>query len=206
MGQVIGAEALLAELLGAADAFGDVLAGQLEMHPAGIAALGEMDREGAVQLVEDAVEDAGLVAVGRGDRVAVHRVDAPHDLAPLALHGADQRRQFGGDLVRPHPGDQREAPRLVLRVELVDQAQQIVGLERRPAFHPDRVLDPAARTRHGRRRPAGCGRRARPDGPSSRTSRRSSNRPGSSPPRRRGTAPRARCRTRSRGSAASSRN
>src|SRR5229473_1049549 len=92
MRQVIGAEALLAELLGAADAFGDVLAGQLEMHPAGVAALGEMDREGAVHLVEDAVEHPCLVAGRRGDRVAVHRVDAPHDLASLALHRADQRR------------------------------------------------------------------------------------------------------------------
>jgi hypothetical protein len=38
-----------ADLLSAADAFGDVLASQLEMHPAGIPAFGEMDREGALQ-------------------------------------------------------------------------------------------------------------------------------------------------------------
>src|SRR5439155_25576039 len=74
MRQVVCAEALLAELLGAADAFGDVLAGQLEMHPAGIAPLGEMHGKRAMQLVEDAVEDPRLVAGRRGDRVAVHRV------------------------------------------------------------------------------------------------------------------------------------
>src|ERR1044071_4918209 len=64
-----------ADRLRAADAFGDVLPRQLEMHAAGIAALGQMHREGAMNLVEDAVEAAGLVA-GRGrDRVAVHRID-----------------------------------------------------------------------------------------------------------------------------------
>src|SRR5436853_7127664 len=78
MRQVVGGETLLADLLRAADAFGDVLAGQFEMHAAGIAALGEVDCEGAVQLVEDAVEDPRLVTGGGGDRVAVHRVDAPH--------------------------------------------------------------------------------------------------------------------------------
>src|SRR5690242_12366100 len=46
MRQVVGGEALLADLLSAANAFGDVLAGQFEMHAAGIAALGEVDCEG----------------------------------------------------------------------------------------------------------------------------------------------------------------
>jgi hypothetical protein len=54
-----------ADLLSAADAFGDVLASQLEMHPAGIAAISEMDREGALQFIEDTVADSRLVA-GRG--------------------------------------------------------------------------------------------------------------------------------------------
>src|SRR5215831_14495222 len=81
-------ERLLADLLRAADAFGDVLAGQFEMHAAGIAAFRQMDCEGAVQFVEDAVEDTRFIASRGGDRVAVHRVDAPYDLAALALHGA----------------------------------------------------------------------------------------------------------------------
>ena len=85
-----------------------------------------------MDLVEDAVEQAGLVA-GRGrDRVAVHRVDAPDHGAALALDGADQRRQLVFDLVGAHPGDQGQSARLVGRVEPVDQAQQIVGFEGRP--------------------------------------------------------------------------
>ena len=59
MRQIAVGERGFADRLGAADAFGDVLPGQLEMHAAGIAALGGMDREGAVQLVEDAVERRG---------------------------------------------------------------------------------------------------------------------------------------------------
>src|SRR5688500_11836927 len=91
MGVVAVRQRGFADRLGAADAFGDVLPSQFEMHPAGIAALGEMDGEGAVQLVEDAVEDARLVTGRRGDRVAVHRVDAPHDLGARAPHCPDHR-------------------------------------------------------------------------------------------------------------------
>src|SRR6476620_714365 len=57
MRQVIGRKTLLVEPFGAADALGDVLAGQLEMHAAGIAAFGKMHREGSVHLVKYAVED-----------------------------------------------------------------------------------------------------------------------------------------------------
>src|SRR6266576_653275 len=143
MRQVVGGETVLADLLRAADAFGDVLAGQFEMHAAGIAALGEVDCEGAVQLIEDAVEDPRLVTGGGGDRVAVHRVDAPHDLATFALHGADQGRQFCLDLVGAHARDQREVAGVVRRVELANQPQHLVGLGGRAASHADRVLDSA---------------------------------------------------------------
>ena len=48
------------------------------------------------------------------------------------------------DLVVAEAADQRQPARLVLGVEHVDQPEQLVGLERRPAFHADRILDAAA--------------------------------------------------------------
>src|SRR6202030_738357 len=56
MRQIAVCERLFVDRLRAADAFGDVLPGQLEMHAATIASLGGMDRERAMQLVEDATE------------------------------------------------------------------------------------------------------------------------------------------------------
>ena len=47
------------------------------------------------------------------------------------------------DLVGAEAADQRQPAGLVLRIENVDQAQQIVGLERWAAFEPDRILDAA---------------------------------------------------------------
>jgi len=55
--------------------------------------------------------------------LAVHRIAAPHDLASLALDGADQAGQPRLDLVGPHAGDQGEPARLVLRVEPIGQSQ-----------------------------------------------------------------------------------
>ena len=52
-------------------------------------------------------------------------------------------RQVLADLVGAEAVDQRQPARLVVRVEHVDQLQQLVGLERRTALQPDRVLDAA---------------------------------------------------------------
>ena len=106
-----GRTAPLGDRLRAADAFGDVLAGHLDMHAAGMGALGVVDGEEAAHLGQDAVERPGLVAGRRLDRVAVHRVARPDHLAALALHRADQRRQLRLDLVGAHAGDQGQAAR-----------------------------------------------------------------------------------------------
>src|SRR5262249_13110127 len=71
MRQIAFGERGLAHPLGATDAFGHILSGQLEMHAARIASLGVMDREGAVQFIENSAEGAGLVAVRRCDGVTV---------------------------------------------------------------------------------------------------------------------------------------
>ena len=47
------------------------------------------------------------------------------------------------DLVGAEAADQRQAAGFVVRIENVDQPQQVVGLERRPAFEPERILDAA---------------------------------------------------------------
>src|SRR5882724_5106724 len=122
-------EILVGDGASAADAFGDVLAGHFQMHAAGMGALSGMDREEAFDLGEDAVERTGLVAGGRTDGVAVHGIAGPHDDAAFALHGADQARQVIADLVGAEPVDQGQPPRLVVRVEHVDQPQQFVGLQ-----------------------------------------------------------------------------
>ncbi len=107
------------------------------------------------------VERPGLVAVAA---VIVLPCIGSHDQTTgraLALHRADQLRQMVADLVGAEAADQRQPARLVVRVEDVDQAEQLVGLERRAAFEADRILDAAADTRHARGRAGGCGRRSR---------------------------------------------
>src|SRR5215813_7455094 len=126
-----------------ADAFSHVLAGHLQMHTAGISAFGRMDGKEALYFREDAVEGTRLVAGGRGDGVAVHRIARPYHDATLAVHGADQLRQVIGDLVSAKAGDQRQPSRLVVRIEDVNQLEQFIRLEREPAFQPDRVPDAA---------------------------------------------------------------
>src|SRR6202140_681036 len=67
-------EILIGDGASAADAFGDVLAGHFQMDAAGMGALRRVDGEERLHLRHDAVERTGLVAGGRGDGVAMHRV------------------------------------------------------------------------------------------------------------------------------------
>src|SRR6185312_306056 len=87
-------EILIADCTCAACAFGDVLAGHLQMHAATMSAFGGLNREEGLHFLDDAIERPGLVAALRRDRVAVHRVARPDYGLALALHGADQRREM----------------------------------------------------------------------------------------------------------------
>src|SRR5512145_247888 len=48
-----------------------------------------------------------------------------------------------GDLVGPEAANERKPPRLVRRVQRIDQTKQIVGPASGPAFGADRILDAA---------------------------------------------------------------
>src|SRR6478735_11741502 len=136
-------EILVGDGARAADAFGDVLAGHFQMDAAGVAALRRVDGEERLHLRQDLVERTGLVARGRGDGVAVHRIARPDHHAAFALDGADQLRQMIADLFRAEAVDQGQSTGLVVRIEHLDQPQQFVALERGTAFQSDRILDAA---------------------------------------------------------------
>src|SRR5690606_2634969 len=65
------------DLLAAAEHLGDVVTGQLDVQTARHRAEALVDLEEAADLVDDVTEAPGLVAVGGGDAVAVHRVAHP---------------------------------------------------------------------------------------------------------------------------------
>ena len=115
-----------------------------------------MDLEEALDLVDDAVEVAGLVAIGAGVGVAVHRVGLPDDLVPGGLHGLHDRWQDVADLVVAHAGDQRQAARIVVRVEAVDVLDGLLWGGRRPDLHADRVADQGGEVDVGVVQPAGA--------------------------------------------------
>ena len=83
-------------------------------------AFGAMDLEEAFDLRQDPLERPGLVVVER-DRVAMHRIAGPDDLAALPLDRADEAWQMVGNLVVAEAADQRQPPGFVGRVEDVDQ-------------------------------------------------------------------------------------
>ena len=73
----------------------------------------------------------------------MHGIAGPHHHTTLALHGADQLRQVIANFIRAEAVDQRQPAGLVVRIEHVDQLQQLVRLERGTAFQPDRIPDAA---------------------------------------------------------------
>src|SRR6266566_4282016 len=98
MGVVAVGEILLGNLLRAAQTFGDVLAGQLQMDAARMRAFGAMDLEKAADLFEHAVEGSRLVAGGGFDGVPMHGIAGPNDLLSLARHAAQKLGELLGRL------------------------------------------------------------------------------------------------------------
>src|SRR5215207_6075909 len=88
---VAAVQVAVGDLVGPAEALGDVLAGQLDVDAAGVGALGAVHGEEAGQLGHDVVEAAGLVARRADEGVAVHRVTGPHHRVTGVADGPDQR-------------------------------------------------------------------------------------------------------------------
>ena len=109
------AEVDLVEVLAATDAFGDVVAGELDVDAAGPGAESSVHVEEALYLVDDVVEAAGLVARGRLEGVAVHRVADPGDLDARGGDLLDQGGQPVADLAGTEAGDEGEPAGLVVR-------------------------------------------------------------------------------------------
>ena len=133
----------LAEQLAAADALGDVVAGELDVDPTRPGAERAVDVEEALHLLDHVVEVAGLVARGGLERVAVHGVAHPRDLHAGGGDLLDQVREPVADPTRPEPGDERQPARLVVGVEPVGERQRVVGRRGRAELDADRVLDVA---------------------------------------------------------------
>src|SRR4051794_40541926 len=125
-GLVAAREVGVGDVLGAAEALGDVLAGELHVDPAGVGAQALVDLEEALHLVDDLVEVPRLVAGGGLDGVAVHRVALPDDLVAGRRDLLDDARQDVADLPGAHPGDQREPSRLVVGVEALDVLDRLL--------------------------------------------------------------------------------
>ena len=71
----------------------------------------------------------------------MHGVTAPHHLVPLSLNVPNQGGQLVCDVIRPHADDTGQPPGLVVWVQDLDEAQQIVRLHRWAHLDANRVAD-----------------------------------------------------------------
>src|SRR5690606_38852547 len=97
--------------------------------------------EEAPHLLEDAIERPGLEAAAGLYGVAMHRVTRPDDLPSLLLHPPHQLRQMLLDLFRPHACDKGDATGLIVRIQHVDEADEIIGIQGGAALHAYGVID-----------------------------------------------------------------
>ena len=143
MGVVTAGQVILGQGLRPAQTLGHILAGHLQMDPAGMDALGLGHIDEPPHLAENPFEGAGLVAVAGLQRIAVHGVDRPDHPFALGLHRLHQARQSLADLVHAEATDQGQPAGRVVGIEHIDQTQQVLGLHGRTAFQADRVSDAA---------------------------------------------------------------
>ena len=150
----------------AAEALGDVVAGELDVQAAGVGAERAVHLEEAAHLVDDVVEAPGLVAVAAPRRCC--RASGRRPRRP----GARSRVTFSTSAgstsrtwPRAHPGDERQPAGLVVGVEPLDQRERVVRRRGRAELDADRVADPGDEARRARRRAAGSAPRPRRSAP-----------------------------------------
>src|SRR5258707_1213133 len=131
------------DLVTPADAFGDVVAGELDVNAARVSSGRAVHVEEGVQLSKHVVEPPGLVAARRVEGIAVHRVADPRDWAAIFGDRADKAGQDVANSAGAHPGDQREPAGLAAGIERGRQREQVVGGGIRAYLDPDRVADRA---------------------------------------------------------------
>ncbi len=129
--------------LPAADAFGDVVAGELDVEATWVGAERAVHLEEAGDLVQHVIEVPCFLPARRLHGVAVHRVARPDDLGAAGRYRLHQRWQRVAYPACAHPGDQGEPARLAVRVQGCDQRQHILRAGRRADLDRDRVADPA---------------------------------------------------------------
>ncbi|MCY1242298.1 hypothetical protein D9M72_552500 [compost metagenome] len=98
--------------------------------------------EEAAHFVDDVIEVAGFVTVGRRDRVPVHGIGDPEDLCAGRRDLFDDGGELLPDVPGAHPGDEGQAARFAVRIQLVDEPQGIVARSGGPQLDSDRVADP----------------------------------------------------------------
>ena len=90
MGVIAGRQIGFLDAMSTARAFGDLLAGHLDMDAAGVSALGLVNIEKLTDLLHDVIERAGLVTRGGLHRIAMHGIAGPDNAAAFFFDGADQ--------------------------------------------------------------------------------------------------------------------
>src|SRR5438105_13573953 len=120
---------LLRNILRTAETFGDVLAGEFEVNSTRMGSFGAVNLKKCAYLFQDAVEWPGFVSARGLDGVAVHGIAGPNDMAPFARDPPQHFRECFRDFIGAKTAYQRQAPGLVLRVEKIDQPQQLVFRE-----------------------------------------------------------------------------
>ena len=81
--------------------------------------------EEPANLIHDVIETSRLVAICCRDAVAVHRVTNPERVGIAVAHGLDQTRQFVANLGCAHASDEGQAARFAIRVEFLNQLNDI---------------------------------------------------------------------------------
>ncbi len=123
----------------AAGAFGDILAGQLEMHAAQTAATRFVYVESLLQFGQNLGERPRLHAVAGHVRVAVHGVAGPEQTVPGCTRRLYERRQARRDAVGAEAVYERQTSGFARGVERFNERAQGLRRGRRADLHSDGI-------------------------------------------------------------------
>lgn len=119
---------------------GKVFEGNINVDEERMGELGEMDREEGLKLIENEVERKGIVEEW-GDGVEMNGIERKEESEKIEIEREDELRKVIEKIVVEKKRDKSKEERLVIRIEKVNEENEIIRMKGREEIEEERVFD-----------------------------------------------------------------
>src|SRR5690625_918918 len=126
---------------GSAQAFGNIITGQLDVQSTRMSSGSLGDFKETTDLVHDVFQATGLVTIGRSNGIAMHRIVDPKWRSSGGFDTLHNGWQLFANGICAHTNDEGQAPWFAVGIKLFHEFHSLIDRGRWPELHTDWVTN-----------------------------------------------------------------